>query len=335
MNVLPRRLLAGSAAALLLATVPTLPSTVLAAAAPTAPASPVAAARAGTGGTIVYLRGHDVWIARGDGTGAHAVTRNGTRARPYRSPSLSNGGVIAVARGGLVLRLDQRGRVLSSFDPPALRNSAGELLDGAVNDVALSPDGRYVAWSFVRYSCPVGASCLVRYATGYSTSTRYRRAGRSTYFRAPSWVGSGRTLQTGGYGSQVMLHDLGRAPQHWFDDADVAAPSTDLADHELSPNGRWLAAVRGYGADSTIAWYAVSGNAKSGVPPAPPVYTCVTTPDSRHASPTWSPDSSAVAWASSDGIVVQRAAAHCGAQADARLLLRGGRAPDWSPAQLR
>lgn len=337
MKNLARRLLAGAAVAVVAATLATTADVAHAApsAPTTAPAAPVAA-RAGTGGSIVYLKGYDVWIARGDGRGAHRVTRNGTRARPYRSPSISNGGVIAVARGGLIQRVDQRGKLLSSFNPPALRNSAGEAMDGAVVDVALSPDGRLVAWSYVARTCPVGAGCLVRYVTGYSTSARYTRAGRPTYYRAPSWASNARTVQTGGFGSQVMLHDRTGAPRHWFDDMDVAAaPNTDLADHELSPNGRWLASVRNYGADATIAWYAVSGNARAGAPPAPPVYTCVTTPDARHASPTWAPDSSAVAWASSDGIWVQPSAASCGSVAPAKLLIPGGRAPDWSPARLR
>jgi hypothetical protein len=208
-------------------------------------------------------------------------------------------------------------------------------MDGAVNDVALSPNGKTIAWSFVRYSCPIGADCMVRFATGYTSASRYHRAAPSTFYRAASWVTNTRTLQTGGSGSQVMFDDLRSAPRHWFDDSDINFPSTDLADGDLSANGRWLAEIRGYAASSTIAWYRVKGNARRGAPPAVPVYTCVTNPARGHAGPTWSPDSSAVAWTSRDGIWIQRDAAHCGASSPARLAIPGGSMPDWSPAVLR
>jgi predicted trehalose synthase len=37
-------------------------------------------------------------------------------------------------------------------------------------DVAISPDGSKIAYTFVSYSCPVGASCGARYATGYTAA---------------------------------------------------------------------------------------------------------------------------------------------------------------------
>jgi hypothetical protein len=303
----------------------------------TAPAGarPTTAARsaAGTSGTLVYIKASNVWIARGDGSHARRVTRNGTHDQPYHSPSESDGGMIAVARGSVIVRMTQRGRVLNTIHPPALTNSAGEPMDGAVNDVALSPNGRVIAWSYVRYSCPIGADCLDRYATGYTSATRLTHAGRSTYFRAASFVTDTRTLQTGGYGSQVMLQDLGHDAEHWFDDHDYAFPSTDLSDGELSRNGAWLAEVRGYKSTSSIIWYRVSGSARTGPPPAVPEYTCYTNGEAAHASPTWSPDSTALAWAGQTGIWIKRNAASCSTSAP-RLLIRGGSAPDWSPAAL-
>ncbi|WP_375482692.1 hypothetical protein [uncultured Jatrophihabitans sp.] len=317
-----------SAAAALLATA-TGVTTVPASAAPARPA-----AAAGTSGTIVFVKNYNVWIAAGNGSHARAVTRGGTRTSPFHSPSESDAGVIAAARGSLIVRMTQRGKVLNTINPPRLWNSAGEPMDGAVNDVAISPDGRRIAWSFVRYSCPVAADCLVRYTTGYTRSTRYARAGRSTYYRAPSWVTNTRTLQTGGSGSQVMIHDINSAPRHWFDDSDYTFPSTDLADGELSRNGRWLAEIRGYGTTSAIIWYRVSGSARTGNPPSVPTYTCYTNGDARHASPTWSPDGTALAWASVDGIYVKRAAAACSSP-QPRRVIKGGSAPNWSRAALR
>jgi hypothetical protein len=298
-----------------------------------AAATPAPAVATGTSGTIVFIKAYNVYVARGDGSGARRITTNGTKEVAYHSPSESDAGVIAAARGSLIVRMSQTGKVLSTLDPPALKNTAGESMDGAVNHVALSPDGTKIAWSFVRYSCPIGADCLTRYATGYTSSTKVASAGRSTYFRAASWVSSTRTLQSGGYGSQVMLHDLTGTPKHWFDDDDYAYPDTDLADGELSRSGSWLAEIRGYGASSAVIWYRVNGNARTGQPPAVPTYTCYTNGEAEHSSPTWSPDSTALAWAGKTGIWIKVAAASCSTSAP-KLVIAGGSSPDWSPAAL-
>ena len=283
-------------------------------------------------GSIVYIKNHNVWIARGDGTGAHRVTSNGTAGNPYRSPSEANSGVIAAARGSSIVRMTQHGRVLNTINPPRLTNSAGEPMDGTVNEVSISPDGSKIAWSYVRYSCPVGVDCTVRYVTGYTAATHYVRAGRPNYFHGASWVTNSRTLVGGGFGSQVMLQDLSKAPVHWFDDIDYADPSTDLSDGEVSPNGKWTAEVRGYGASTSIIWYAVSGNPKTGAPPAVPTWKCYTNPKKGQSSPTWSPDSSSLAFATPTGIQVEHNAAQC---TNTVTLIAGGSQPDWSSAALR
>ncbi|WP_375430576.1 hypothetical protein [uncultured Friedmanniella sp.] len=285
-----------------------------------------------TSGSIVFIKGRNVWIALGDGSHARKITKDGTKAHAYHSPSESDRGTIVVARGSKIIRMSQRGKVLNTINPPRLFNSAGEALDGAVNDVAISPNGKTIAWSFVRYSCPIGADCLTRYATGYTSATHRTHAGRSTYFRAASWITNTRTLQTGGYGSQVMLQDLTKSPRHWFDDHDYTFPSTDLADGELSRNGRWLAEIRGFKGTSSIAWYAVSGDARTGRRPSMPLYTCVTNGEAAHASPTWSPKSTALAWAGKAGIWIKQDVASCSSP-QPTLVIRGGSAPDWSPAR--
>ena len=283
-------------------------------------------------GTIVYIKNANVWIARGNGTGAHAVTRSGTKANPYRSPSEANGGMIAAARGSKIIRMTQHGRVLNTIDPPTLHNSAGEPMDGVVNEVAISPDGSKIAWSYVRYSCPIGVECMARYATGYTAASHYARVGRPNYFHGASWVTNTRALVGGGYGSQVMLHDITKRPVHWFDDSDYAAPSTDLSDGEVSPNGKWAAEVRGYGSSESIIWYAVSGNVKTGAPPAVPAWKCYTNPTANQSHPTWSPDSNNLAFAIKSGIQIERNAASC---TNAATLIAGGSQPDWSAAALQ
>ena len=99
----------------------------------------------GTSGSIVYVKSANLFIARGDGTHARRLTTDGTTDRPYSSPSESDAGVIAAARGSRIVRMTQTGQLLNTIDPPALRNTAGESMDGAVNDVAISPDGGKIA----------------------------------------------------------------------------------------------------------------------------------------------------------------------------------------------
>ncbi|RZS79959.1 WD40 repeat protein [Motilibacter rhizosphaerae] len=283
-------------------------------------------------GSIVYIRGANVWIARGDGAGKRQVTHDGTRSDPYWSPSEADDGTIAAARGAAIVRLSHTGKVLDRIDPPALKDSAGESMDGPVSQVALSPDGRTIAWTYVRAGCPIGGDCLFRAATGYTAANRYRSVGVSTYFHDPSWVTSTRTLQNGGYGSQVQLQDMRSAPQYWFDDRDYAGmKDTDLADTELSPDGRHLVAVRGYGDTTSIIWYDVAGDARHGSAPGVPSPVCLTGQQAGKSSPTWSPDSSSLAWEAQGGIWITTDVAECGAHQGV-LAIPGGHSPDWSPA---
>jgi hypothetical protein len=256
-------------------------------------------------GSIVFIKDHNVWLANADGTGQYQVTTGGTYEQPWRSPSQADDGTIAASRHHEIVRMKQNGKVLNVIDPPPLINSVSHPVDGVPVDVAISPNGKLVSWTFVSYECPVGASCGARAATGYTTADRLTDPKKhgSTYFSDPSWIGNSRTLQSGGYGSQVNIHDLGAGePVHWFDDSDYAENSTDLGDAELSPNGRRLAAVRGYGESTHIIWYSVNGNALSGPPPAVPTHECVTGELEGLAGPTWSPDSESLAWQEPDGI---------------------------------
>lgn len=284
-------------------------------------------------GSIVFLKQSNIWIAKGDGTGARAVTTDGTPDRPYYSPTEADNGTIAAARLGEIVRMTQQGVVLNRIDPPPLKLSSGENADGTPADVAISPDGKYIAWSFVVYDCPVNPSCMIRYATGYTKAGKLDTSvGKPTQYHAPSWIGSNRTLQSGGFNVQMMLQNRLGAPVHWFDDYQVYRDDTDLADAELSRDGRYLALVRGYGATSTILWYSVNGNARTGTPPAPPTPLCVTNADASVASPTFAPDSSALAWSSSDGIHVKKTVNRCTVQP--KVVIPGGTRPAWSKAPL-
>lgn len=307
------------------------------AAAQAASAEPVA--RAATGpGSIAFVRAHNIWLAKGDGTGAYQVTFDGDATTPYVSPTQSEKGVIAAGHGPHIVVMTQNGTVLNRMDPPPLQNSVSHPLDGPPVQVAISPNGELVAYTFNSWECAVGVECSGYRATGITRTDRLVPAATygQTYFWSPSWVGNNRLLQNGGYLSQVMIKDLGAEPVHWFDDQDLPevgpGQSTDLDATDLSADGRWLAAVRGYGDTARIAWYAVSGDARTGAPPAVPDWLCATSPLKGLGSPTWSPDSATVAWQEPDGIwSVQPHPTECPTPG---LLIPDASQPDWSPAPL-
>lgn len=285
-------------------------------------------------GSIVFVKDHNVWLAKADGTGQYQVTTGGTYESPWRSPSQADDGTIAASHNDQIVRMRQNGSVLNAINPPPLSNSVSHMVDGVPVEVAISPDGKLIAWTFVTYECPVGVSCGARAVTGYTASDRLTPPERygSTYFTDPSWIGNNRTLQSGGYGSQVNIHDLGPGePVHWFDDSDYAENDTDLSDAELSPDGKRIAAIRGYGNSSHVIWYLVKGNALSGPPPASPEPQCATGELEGLSGPTWAPDSESLAWEEPDGIWLKTAVDECESP-QPKLLIPGGSEPEWGPA---
>jgi hypothetical protein len=318
------RLALSVAAVVASATTTGLPS-----AAAAAPATPVAGT-AGTTGTLVFIQGYDVWIARPDGSDRRRLTTDGSFASPYVSPSMADDGTVVVGHANEIVRMQQGGAVLNRMDPPPLLASGAVPVDGTP-EPAVSPDGRTIAYTLTAYGCGEGLGCGVRYATGYTAADRLTdpSSGPATSFRAPSWVGSTRTLQSGGSGFEVMVHDLGRAPVHWFDSG---SGEPGLSDAELSPDGRRLAATGDLGQAGVLA-FDVSGDARSGPPPAAPTLSCVWSDQSAPVTaPTWAPDGRALAVQSTDGVSVIGDLDQGCESTTARLVLPGASAPDWSPA---
>jgi pyruvate/2-oxoglutarate dehydrogenase complex dihydrolipoamide acyltransferase (E2) component len=289
--------------------------------------------------SIVFLKDYNVWLAAPDGSKLTQVTTDGTYERPYLSPSQADDGTIAVSKGTEIVRLRQNGEVINRLDPPPLVDSVSHPVDGTPVDVAISPDGTKIAWSFVNYSCPVGASCGARAVTGYTAAdhlTPPEQLAGALYTSNPSWAGNARTLSSAGYGHQINVHDLGPGTTdvHWFDDQDIfpGASNTDLSDAELTRSGDKIALVRGYGDDTRLLTLETNG-----APPALPRPVCVTSPDKKIQGPSWSPDGTALAVGDSDGITVLRNVPSDDAQCAAmqvRTVVPGGSEPDWGPAEV-
>jgi len=298
------------------------------------------AKRASGGGTLVFVKDSNIWLSNGDGTGARALTTDGNSTSPYVSPSQSETGIIAAGRLDQIIRMDQSGHVLNRMNPAPLPSSiSGHPIDGNLQEVAISPDGSLIAYTMTKYLTPPAADSGYRSATGYTAAAGFTESGArgSTFFEDPSWIGNARTLQGGGYGSQVMIDDLNPTdPVHWFDDTDIVGNdiytlTKDLGNSELSPNGRYVAAIRGYDTDTSVSWYRVNGDAIAASPPPVPTPVCAV-PGAHLDDPTWAPDSDSMAWAGPEGIWVRAGVEDCSAAP--QLLIPGGSHPDWSSAPL-
>jgi hypothetical protein len=298
-----------------------------------------AAPAAASADSIVFVKDDNVWLVSPDGSKLTQVTTDGSYEHPYLSPSQADDGTIAVSKGTKIVRLRQNGEVINELDPAPLMDSVSHPLDGVPVDVAISPDGSKIAYTFVSYSCPVGASCGARYATGYTAAdhlTPPEQLSGNLYTRNPSWVGNTRTLTSAGYLHQVNTHDLGPGTTdvHWFDDQDLVgqANSTDLDDAELNRQGDLLAVIRGYGADTRMLTVKTNG-----APPALPSLMCLTGKDAKLSSPSWAPDGRRLVVATSFGLEVSTA--HPASDADCpnwafTEVIAGGSEPDWGPADV-
>ena len=294
------------------------------------------AVTSGKPGSIVFIRQHDAWLSAPDGSRLHRLTRDGTAGKPYQSPSQSDTGIIAVGHGNEIKVLRQDGSLVRKLDPGPLTSGVGHPLDGPPVNVAISPDGSRIAYTFAAYQCAPGAPCGAQRATAVTRTDRLTPAsvwGQTQYWD-PSWIGNARMIQSGGYLHQASLVDLGGGDAHWFDDVDLPevpyGAGTDLTDFELSPDGRWLGGIRGYGDGTHVVHYRVSGNATSGPPPVVPDWLCATTFLAGLGSPTFAPDSSTMMWHEPDGLwALPSLGEPC---VDPQLVVPNASQPDWSAA---
>jgi hypothetical protein len=115
---------------------------------------------------------------------------------------------------------------------------------------------------------------------------------------------------------------------NWWGDGE------DVSDAEVTRQGDRIAYLRSYGERTHLALYAIKGDARTEVPPAPTAEGgCHSGTDATLDDPTWSPDGEKIAFADSAGVEVldtPRAAPCDGGPT--RVILPGASEPDWGPA---
>jgi hypothetical protein len=149
--------------------------------------------------SIVYIKRGDVWLAKANGTGQRAITKDGTRGNPYRSPSYSDAGVITAVRGRRDIHFfDRRGRRLRRKRD--LSGGPTPPFDSVIVDHAISPDGRLLAstlWITTRAADPrPGEPTGTDYDTSvwYSHATDGRLLGTTDAGQNATWITSRRPM---------------------------------------------------------------------------------------------------------------------------------------------
>jgi hypothetical protein len=225
-------------------------------------------------------------------------------------------------------------------------------------DPKVSPDGTQIAyWFTLDYNDGTDPS-----GTGHGHIDDYVTTTPSDHFeggpqvslrtgRSPSWITNSRLLTYhpwafGGANVSTWMPGGDSSNEQWW----FSSPQGIMDDGALSPDGSKLVnttATDGAASPFNTLWFwSVNGPVYTGQPPysnpdpnapALPTIACQNVRDSTVSSPTWSPDSSEIAYADKDGIWVQKVPAtfdgHCSGM-DEHLLIPGAIEPDWGPADV-
>lgn len=329
----------------------------------------IAAAIPATAGadSIAYIKNGDIWLATPDGARQLQVTRSGG----YSYVSQADDGTMAALAGERIRTIGRDGRVLS--DIPTFV-SDGAPIAGPVTQFhgpftpEISPDGKLIAFEYMNQTFTGGQtpqcsetsfpSChelTTSQGVGITHADRFtgfEEYGLQTGWIYPHWIGNDRLLRSSP--STILNEDAvlttvapgaGSSGLHrWFYDEFGGVGVNDV---EISRDLRTVVGLAG-SSDERLRVYRplmdpFTAPQQSMSPFArrvPIVQACydVTEPvGGRFETPSLSPDGRSVAYGVGDGIWVNPlpdVSAACQVGVDGRLVIPGGRHPDWGPADV-
>lgn len=299
-------------------------------------AAALAAPAAAQADSIVYLDRSAVWVAAPDGSARTQLTP----VSSYHSVAQSDDGTIVAARTGAIDVLGRTGAVLRSIATSPTRAANGGWHKGTPVNLAISPDGRLVAYEYRDLVCPPeGGACTLQSSVMYTSTTGPLATpiavhGQQYDRESPSFITNDRVLLMGGAGAWANIDVVGGGDSS---DRSWIANTGDIAEGEFSRDGTRFAARFGYDERSALAMLVVDGDPRTGIPERPTSddSVCGSNADKKIANPSWAPDGSGIAYQNADGIGVVRltsfARGDCGV-AGYSVLTPTGSQPDWGPA---
>jgi hypothetical protein len=298
---------------------------------------------------LVYVKAGNIWSAKNDGSRAHRVTRNGTRRLPYDHPTQADHGTIVALRGTDMFRFTPGGRRVGK----PRRVSAGLSGPGSLHELAeaaeVSPNGKRVALQKTLLQGTYDPNLGRKGMTILSVTVEYRNASTGKrqrevhqpgdYYQSPSWVGNNRLLifaPFNSYAPEVFVDTLGGSTDGWFSDEHSGDPDPfarqPLDDGELTRAGDKIAFVRGTNVQGDSDSVLFEVDAVTSVSEIPNYFCSFVPPGpGPFSGPSWSPDGTSMAWSNRTGVWTAQlspASGDCGVTP--RMVVRGGKQPDWS-----
>lgn len=279
------------------------------------------------GGSLVYVRHHNLWIASPDGTVKRQLTFNGKARHSWNDPSVGGGKIFAfrdkhvLVKGkdnlvGRISVLNQAGRSLGSFEPDQPNSAdSGVLYGGGILSISAHKSGKFVAWQPV-YECPDPDEpkievCYFTEVAKADGSNSYLINGKAdmSFMGAPSWSTDDPDVlllsrHDGAISYYPVGQDLGGAdPPDWFGSSDPTyRTDPDMASGRVRGAKR-LAVATTFINDDFSQTPVIALLRENGLAPQEPTTVCnvVKPPAGSFEDPTWGPRGSYLAWGESDG----------------------------------